>query len=109
MRSTAIATRCQHCRQLVIAAINTDAQESWCDVIPLTRLGELAANLAGRRTLRLDTDRRLWTTPADRIHTQPMPGDQLLAQHICGQPLPAAWTQPLPAASDPQSHTEVQF
>ena len=109
MRSTAIATRCQHCRQLVIAPVNTGAQESWCDVIPLTRLGELAANLAGRRTLRLDTDRRLWTTPADRVLTQPMPGDAILAQHICGQPVPATWTQPLPTPAESQPDTEVPY
>ena len=52
MRSTATAARCQDCRQLVIAAISTDARETLCDVIPLTRAGELAANLAGRRTMR---------------------------------------------------------
>ena len=108
MRSTATAARCQECRQLVIAAISTDARDTLCDVIPLSRPGELAANLAGRRTLRLDTDRRLWTTGAYRIPTEPMPGDQILAEHICGRPVPAAWTQPLPAPAD-SPDTEVPF
>lgn len=108
MRSTATATRCQDCRQLVIAAINTDARDTLCDVIPLTRTGELHANLAGRRTMRLDTDKRLWTTGAYRIRTEPMPGDRILVEHRCGQPVPAAWTQPLPEPSD-SPDTEVPF
>lgn len=109
MRTTATLTRCQDCRELVIAAISTDALETRCDVIPLTRAGELAANLAGRRTMRLDTDRRLWTTGAIRIPTEPMPGDAILAVHLCGQPIPAAWTQPLPAPPQPSTDTEVPF
>ena len=109
MRSTAEVKRCQDCRALVIAAINTDARDTLCDVIPLTRSGELAANLAGRRTLRLDTDKRLWTTGSDRIRSEPMPGDRILAIHICGQPTPATWTQPLPQPSDPHADTEVPF
>jgi hypothetical protein len=108
VRTTATATRCQDCRELVIAAISTDALETRCDVIPLTRAGELAANLAGRRTMRLDTDRRLWTTGAYRIRTEPMPGDRILAEHRCGQPVPAAWTQPLPEPSD-SPDMEVPF
>jgi hypothetical protein len=56
MRATAEVKRCQDCRAMVIAAINTDARDTLCDVIPLSRPGELAANIAGRRTLRLDTD-----------------------------------------------------
>lgn len=108
MRTTATATRCQDCRQLVIAAISTDALETLCDVIPLTRAGELAANLAGRRTMRLDTDRRLWTTGAHRIATDPMPGDAILAVHICGHHIPATWTQPMPDP-DQQTDTEVPF
>lgn len=109
MRTTATATRCPDCRQLVIAAISTDALDTWCDVIPLTRNGELAANLAGRATYRLDTDRRLWTTGAHRIATDPMPGDAILAVHICGQHIPAAWTQPLPQPSEHTTDTEVPF
>ena len=94
---------------MVIAAINTDARDTLCDVIPLSRPGELAANIAGRRTLRLDTDKRLWTTGAYRIPTEPMPGDVILAVHLCGQPIPAAWTQPLPAPVEPATDTEVPF
>lgn len=94
---------------MVIAAINTDARDTLCDVIPLSRPGELAANIAGRRTLRLDTDKRLWTTGAYRIPTEPMPGDVILAVHLCGQPIPAAWTQPLPQPSEPSTDTEVPF
>ena len=94
---------------MVIAAINTDARDTLCDVIPLSRPGELAANIAGRRTMRLDTDRRLWTTGAYRIPTEPMPGDVILAVHLCGQPIPAAWTQPLPAPVEPATDTEVPF
>ena len=109
MRATAEVKRCQDCRAMVIAAINTDARDTLCDVIPLSRPGELAANIAGRRTLRLDTDKRLWTTGADRIRTEPMPGDRILAVHICGQPVPATWTQPLPAPSDTPDIQEPQW
>lgn len=109
MRTTATATRCQTCRQLVIAAINTDTLDTYCDPIPLTRNGELQANLAGRRTYRLDTDRRLWPTTRDRIHTAPMPGDRILAIHICGQPIPATWVQPLPQPPDQPDDQEVPF
>ena len=109
MRATAEVKRCQECRAMVIAAINTDARDTLCDVIPLSRPGELAANIAGRRTLRLDTDKRLWTTGAYRIPTEPMPGDVILAVHLCGQPIPAAWTQPLPAPVEPATDTEVPF
>lgn len=91
---------------MVIAAINTDARDTLCDVIPLSRPGELAANIAGRRTLRLDTDKRLWTTGADRIRTEPMPGDRILAEHRCGQPIPAAWIQPLPSPADTHDSEE---
>jgi len=108
MRATAEVKRCQECRAMVIAAINTDARDTLCDVIPLSRPGELAANIAGRRTLRLDTDKRLWTTGADRIRTEPMPGDRILAEHRCGQPVPAAWTQPLPEPPD-SPDTEVPY
>lgn len=109
MRTTATATRCPDCRAIVIAAISTDALETLCDVIPLTRTGEIHANLAGRRTMRLDTDRRLWTTGASRIPTEPMPGDVILAVHICGRPIPAAWIQPLLQPSEPTTDTEVPF
>ena len=62
-------------------------------------------NTPGTLKYLTDTDE----TGAYRIPTEPMPGDVILAVHLCGQPIPAAWTQPLPQPSEPSTDTEVPF
>ena len=54
-------------------------------------------------------DRRRGSLRAGRIRTEPMPGDRILAEHICGRPVPAVWTQPLPAPAESQPDTEVPY
>lgn len=92
---------CPRCGTWTIAGLDADrcALEAHCDPTPLTALGEVIALASGRRTLelvrtrgRLELEQR-W---ADHIADQPAGttrGD-VLATHLCHQPIPSAWTRP---------------
>ncbi len=78
--------------------------DTYADPTPLSRHGEIHAALTGRRIYRLDVDLRLWATDRWRITTDPLPGDHLLAEHVCGQPIPSNWIAPEPPT--PATRTE---
>jgi hypothetical protein len=76
--------------------------EVTCELLPLSREGEIAAAIAGRKTYRLDADRRLWRNDQWRISRDaPMPGDHRLVAHVCDRPVPAAWRAPEPIVRRP--------
>lgn len=106
MRRKATLTRCQHCRSVTVAGLDADsaAHDTYADPTPLSRHGEIHAALTGRRIYRLDVDLRLWATDRWRITTDPLPGDHLLAEHVCGLPIPSNWIAPEPPT--PATRTE---
>ena len=88
-------TPCTRCAQTTINGLDNDtcAWAAAADPTPLTWAGELAARLNGRHTYEMSA-RELHRRTNDRAK-QPA-NDPVLPQHICGQPVPATWLQPVP-------------
>lgn len=102
MRATASLSQCRHCKIPTVNAL-CDGLEVVCELVPLTRRGELEAAAAGRRTYRMDSDRRLWRNDQYRIRTDaPLPGDHRLIAHDCANPTPDGWQ----AAPDPSEEPQ---
>jgi hypothetical protein len=97
------------CRGLTVAGIDDNGLDTWCEPSPLSPDGELAALLVGRPTWDLYAGHGLTYRRATAISHRPA-GDAsrpVLAQHVCGDPLPAAWlAPPLPCPARP---AEVEF
>ncbi|HEU5084459.1 MAG TPA: hypothetical protein VFU14_14040 [Acidimicrobiales bacterium] len=92
---------CRHCHTPVLVGLDGDvaAVEATVDPTPLSTLGEALAVLTGRRlyTLRRYTGRyhlgdrsplMIRATPADAARYD------VLANHVCGQPVPPTWAGP---------------
>lgn len=106
---------CPLCRTWTVAGIDDDiaAFSTHADPTPLNQLGEVAALIAGRRTVELvHTGGRLQLEQrwADHIETRPAGQGRydVLAVHACGQPIPddpaltlTSAHAPSPAASLP--------
>lgn len=104
---------CPHCSTWVITGLDADtlALEAACDPQPLNTLGEAMALVAGRRTLNLTRTRgrlELEQRWADHVESQPAGTGRadVLAEHVCGQPIPASWNttsrfKPTPGTNPP--------
>lgn len=90
---------CVRCQAWTVAGLDADilALEARCDPTPLSALGEVLALVDGRRTVdlirtrgRLELEQR-W---GEHIDTFPAGGGHgdVLASHVCGQPIPATWS-----------------
>jgi hypothetical protein len=111
MRRARIQT-CRTCHHPILAGLDSEraALEARCDLDRLSTTGEAEALLAGRTTYDLHghtgdrpvLERRdQWTirTPAD--------SRLVLASHTCHQPIPAAWTTPMPPARPQPTQREL--
>ena len=102
MRATASLSQCRHCKIPTVNAL-CDGLEVVCELVPLSRAGELQAAAAGRQTYRLDADRRLWRNDQYRIRADaPLPGDHRLIAHDCSSPTPDAWQYAPDPNQEPQ-------
>lgn len=84
---------CTHCGHPVIRALDGDvlAFDVSCDPDPIDPLGEVLALAAGRRTYdAIPTKTRLELEPRHPAHITGPHRYPVLAEHRCGQPLPAA-------------------
>jgi len=92
-------TECNRCRTPILTGHDDCGLDVRATAVCLTRHGEIQAMAAGRDCWRLDHERRLWATDRWRILSDiPLPGDHRITAHVCGQPIPADWAAPTPAA-----------
>ena len=88
---------CPTCRAVILHGDDNDrcAFETVADPTPLNAHGEAWALASGRRTVALARDKNglvLWARNADQITGKPAgtnPREDVLATHVCGQPIPA--------------------
>jgi hypothetical protein len=110
MSRAAKQARCRHCRSDIWVGPDSHvaALTALVDIHPLTRTGELLAVCAGRRVYHLDINHHLWHRSAWRL---PSPArGRVLAEHRCGDPIPATWRQPSPTRTPTTNNTqEVPF
>ena len=88
--------------------------DAWCDLAELTAIGEAEALLAGRRTYELYSGRSLYSRDRWTIHSRPAGGERhpVLAEHRCGEQVPAGWILRRPETTDPVpalDHDEIGF
>ena len=86
------------CRGLTVAGIDDNGLDAWCEPTPLSPAGEAQALLGGRATWDLYAGTGLTYRTPSAIRYRPAGDDRrpVLAEHVCGQPLPAAWLAPPP-------------
>lgn len=95
VRRTARMTRCQ-CGDHLLVGLDSHraALTARVDIYPLNELGEVRAMQAGRRTFRLHNKeldpRDQWT-----IRATPASATTVLAEHRCGESVPAQWRRPI--------------
>ena len=77
--------------------------DTWCELAELTSAGEAEALLAGRRTYELYAGRSLYIRDRWTISSRPAGGDRhpVLAEHRCGEQLPADWILQRPETPAP--------
>lgn len=99
------------CRGLTVAGIDDNGLSTWCEPTPLSPSGEAEALLSGRATWDLFGGSGLTYRRAAAIAYRPA-GDHrrpVLAEHLCGQSLPAAWLAPRVTPATAPTSTEVPF
>ena len=91
-RRKAIPTQCR-CGVWVLDGLDDDvcAFSARAELSPLTTAGTYAAHYLGRRRVYQLILGKLWR----RTHIGPTDAP-VLAQHVCGQPLPDSWLADLP-------------
>ena len=104
---------CHRCHTPILIGVDDHGVDVELDATPLNLTGEALAIIGGWRTWLYTIGNRripreLWKRTPHHIGSDPGSGT-LHTTHICGQPIPAAWTQPLPAPPQPTTDTEVPF
>jgi hypothetical protein len=109
MSRASIPARCRRCHVDIVVGLDSHlvALLASCDPQPLTRTGELMAVCAGRRVYHLDLNGWLWHRNAWRLRS-PARG-QVLAEHRCGEAIPATWRQEPPRKPTTNNTQEVPF
>jgi hypothetical protein len=80
---------CHDCHALTLTG-HAEGIRAVVDPVTLSTPGRLAAILAGRVLYALDAEGLVERTAWRQTH----PRSPTVAQHICGQPIPAAWHAP---------------
>ena len=87
---------CNRCHLPILTGHDDYAAPVSADLIPLTRASEIRAMSMGLNCWRIDAERKAWRTDRWRIASDcPMPLDHRVAEHRCGQPIPADWAAPV--------------
>lgn len=96
------------CQEIVAAALDhwACALTVYLDPWPLSPVGEVAALRDGRRTYQM----RSWGVRIRNAYritgNPPGPRTTVLAEHRCGEPIPATWRQPSPARKPTTNNTQ---
>ena len=106
MTRRAADTICAPCWTYTLAGIDADVAglPVAVDNFPLSRQGELLAVVAGRAVYALDIRGELHRR--DRWALRRPSKEPVLAEHRCGQPLPAAWLAPATPRPRPSTSDE---
>jgi hypothetical protein len=108
-RRTLTLGHCADCGELVYNGLNED----WCawavrvEVWPLTWAGELAAWCSGRDTHQV-RDRKLYRR-CYSTRKGPAKYGPVLAEHKCGEEIPAEWKAEIPIPTISQTNEEPGF
>ena len=109
MSRACIPARCRRCRADILVGLDSHllALTATTDPAPLSRTGELLAVCQGRRVYSLDLNRWLNYRDAWRL-AQPARGT-VVAEHRCGEHIPATWRQQPPPKQSTHNTQEVPY